>query len=148
MKEIIKELRKRMKRKIFTVGLIYSLIISFALSAEKKNISYSYEELFPDLVERMYIIMKDGKIFKHSTLEQTRISLNAWMLKKALKQMQYKVEDILIIIHNHRFKRKFSTGDWTFYSSLKRYGFSGRFLHYCHQTKEVYDIEKKSKGKQ
>ncbi|GAI07418.1 unnamed protein product [marine sediment metagenome] len=86
--------------------------------------------------------MKDGKVFKHTTLEQKRISINAWMLKQALKQTQYKIKDIAIIIHNHRSKRKFSRGDWIFYRNLKRYGFIGRFLHYCHMTKEVYDIEK------
>jgi len=128
-------------KKIFILGL--TLIISSVLSAGKKNISC--EELFPDPVERMYVVMTDGKPFKHTTYEERRISSNAWMLKDALKQTSYKIKDIVIIIHNHRAKRKFSNGDWTFYRDLKRYGFSGLFLHYCHMTEKIYDIEKESK---
>lgn len=132
-----------MKIKIFTLSLIYLLIISFVLSAEKKNIFYSYKELFPDFNERLYVIMKDGKFFKHTTHEQHRISLNAWMLKNALKQASYRIKDIAIVIHNHRTKQEFSNGDWTVYRNLKRYEFNGRFLHYCHRTKKTHNIENK-----
>ncbi len=136
-----------MRAKILTLGLIYFLMLGSVLSAEKKDIINSWQELFPDLIERIYIIMKDGKIFKHTTLEERRISSNAWMLKDALKQTPYKIKDITIIIHNHRFKRKFSTGDWTFYRDLKRRGFNGRFLLYCHRTNKIYDIEDKAKSR-
>ena len=134
-----------MRAKILILGLIFPLMVGSVLSGEKVN--YNWQEFFPDPVEQMYIIMEDGKIFKLTTLEQRRISLNAWELKKCLKHTQYKIEDIETIIHNHRFKRKFSSGDWKFYGDLKRYGFNGLFLHYCHMTNGVYNIEGEEKSK-
>ena len=106
-----------------------------------------WKELFPDPCETLYLFMKDNKIFKYSTRNTGGILINAEGIKEALESTKkYSMKDIAIVIHNHRFNRRFSPGDWQFYRDLKKRGFKGLFLMYCHWTKEVYDIDEK-KGK-
>ncbi|MCK4816037.1 hypothetical protein KA005_09705, partial [bacterium] len=96
-------------------------------------------------VERIYIIMKDGARLKDTNYEERLVRISAGLFENALKKKGYKIKDIATIIHNHRFKREFSPADWRFYRDLKRRGFNGRFLIYCHRTNKVYNIEDKAK---
>lgn len=136
-----------MKIKLLILVLIYSLMLSFAFSIEQKNHISSWKELFPDPVERIYIIMKDGFRFKQTNYEERLIYIGAGTLEKILKKNSYKIKDIEIIIHNHRFEREFSDADWRFYRDLKRREFNGYFLIYCHWTNKIYPIEKKQESK-
>ena len=110
------------------------------LYAENSKVK-SWQDYFPDPVERIYIIMKDRVLFKYTNYEERLIYLGVGVLEDFLKKKTYEIKDIAVIIHNHRFERQFSDGDWRFYKDLKRYGFEGLFLIYCHMTKKVYDIE-------
>lgn len=132
-----------MKTKIFILALIYSLLLSSVLPAGAKKQINPWQKLFTDPVERIYVIMKDGARFKKTNYEERLVRISAGWLEKALKKTLYKIKDIAIIIHNHRFEREFSPSDWRFYKDLKWRGFNGRFLLYCHITKKVYDIEDK-----
>ena len=129
-----------MRAKILIPSLIILLMFSSVLYAKEKYIK-SWLDYFPDPVERIYIIMKDGVIFKQTNYEERLVRLNVGILEKTLKKISYKIKDVLIIIHNHRFERHFSDGDWRFYGDLKRRDFEGLFLIYCHMTKKIYDIE-------
>ena len=129
-----------MRTKILTLGLICLLMLGSVLYAKEKYIK-SWQDYFPDPVERIYIIMKDGVAFKQTNYEERLIHLSVGILEKTLEKMSYKIKDIAIIIHNHRFERQFSDGDWGFYRDLKRRDFEGLFLIYCHMTKKIYDIE-------
>jgi len=128
-----------MKTKILILGLACLLMLGSAFSTEKKH-TKSWLDYFPDPVERIYIIMKDGKAFKHTNYEERLVYVGAGILENILKKRGYKIKDIAIIIHNHRFEKKFSPADWKFYNDLKRRSFNGYFLLYCHKTKEVYPI--------
>ena len=68
-------------------------------------------------------------------------------LEKNLKTPEkiYKIKDIAIIIHNHFLVNKFSDTDRNLYRSLKKHGFDGLFLMYCHRTNETYCLEDKKK---
>ena len=129
-----------MRTKILTLGLISLLMLSCVLSAKDKKQAKSWLDYFPDLVERIYIIMKDGMAFKHTNYEERLIRIGAGWLEETLKKKGYRIKDISIIIHNHRIERKFSDADWRFYRDLKKREFNGRFLIYCHLTKAVYSI--------
>ena len=138
-----------MKTKILTLGLICLLMMGCALSFEKKRqINISWKEFFPDHLERVYIIMKDGKIFEHASQDEARILMSIGMLEKRLKKFKgknYSIKEIRVVIHNHRRNKSFTREDYKQYWMLKKYGFDGQFLMYCHRTKEVYDIENKKK---
>ncbi|MBA7521148.1 hypothetical protein ES705_13251 [subsurface metagenome] len=139
-----------MRAKVLTLGLLCLLLLGSILSAEKKRqIDISWQELFPDHLERVYIIMKDGVIIQHSSQDEAMIDMSIGMLEKRLKERGSNIKEIAIIIHNHRMKKSFSRSDYKQYWMLKSYGFDGQFLMYCHRTKEVYPIEKeKSKKKE
>ena len=135
-------------KKILTLGLICLVMVSFVLSAEKKReITISWQELFPDHLERVYIIMKDGAIIQHSSQDDFMVDISIGRLKEELKNRDCSIKDIAVVIHNHRYKKEFSRGDYRQYWTLKDYGFDGQFLLYCHRTKEVYDIEEKEKSR-
>lgn len=134
-----------MKNKIFILALICLLLLGSVLSAKGRSSVKSWEDYFPDPVERIYVVMKDGKAFRQTNNEERLIRLGVGALENFLKKKGYEVKDIAIIIHNHRFERKFSPADWRFYGDLKRRKFNGHFLIYCHLTKEVFPIEEKSK---
>ena len=132
-----------MRTKILTMGLIYSLLLGFILYAEEKKRVYSWQELFPDPIERVYIFMKDGMVIKHTSHDEIGIHMSIGGLEETLRKIKnknYSIKEIEIIIHNHRWKNYFSPSDYRQYSMLKRYGFNGRFLMYCHRTNKVYDI--------
>lgn len=132
----------KIKKNLFFATL--PILLAALFSSDKIR---SWADLFPDPIERIYIIMEDGVSFKQTNHEERRINLTVGRLEEALKKTSYRIKDIAIIIHNHRFEREFSESDWGFYRDLKKHGFNGRFLLYCHLTKEVYEIEKKEESK-
>jgi len=140
-----------MKSKILTMGLIYLLMMGSVLFAEKeRQVNISWQELFPDHLERVYVIMKDGMIFQHSSQNETMVDMSIGMLEKRLKKFKgknYSIKEIRIVIHNHRRNKNFTREDYKQYWMLKRYGFDGKFLLYCHRTNKTYEIEEdKSKS--
>lgn len=139
-----------MRVKILLLELICLLMIVSILSAKGEKRIYSWQELFPNPIERVYIFMKDGMVIKHTSHDETGIHMSIGRLEETLRKIKnknYSIKEIKIIIHNHRWKNYFSPSDYRQYSMLKRYGFNGQFLMYCYRTKEVYDIEEKEKSK-
>jgi len=137
-------------RKIILAILPVLLILGSVLSAEKKQLFNSWQELFPDQVERIYIIMKDRTFFEHTDHYENKINVNIGLLEEDLKRIKgknYSIKDIAVVIHNHLKGCRFSPDDRKQYRRLKRYGFNGFFLLYCHSTKGVYDIEENKKGR-
>jgi len=128
-----------MRAKILILGLACLLMLDSAFSAERKHIK-SWLDYFPDPIERIYVVMKDEIAFKFTNHEERLVYMGAGILENILKKRGYKIKDIAIIIHNHRFEQKFSPADWRFYGDLMKRGFDGYFLIYCHRTKEVYPI--------
>lgn len=131
-----------MKVKSLVLSLIF-LIVTLQLSAEEKRKINSWQELFTEPCEIIYFIMKDSQPFRVSSGGVTNTHVPIEELSKRLKNEEegYEIKDIAIVIHNHHTGRRFSPADWTFYRDLKHRGFNGRFLMYCHKTKEVYNIE-------
>ena len=129
-----------MRAKGFVLGLIFFLM---PLSGIEKAgvINYSWQDLFPDQLERVYIIMKDGAIIQHSSQHETMIDISIGMLETRLKERESSIKEIAIIIHNHYKEKSFSRSDYKQYWTLKSYGFDGLFLMYCHRTNKTYDIE-------
>jgi len=136
-----------MRTKIFILGLACLLMLGSVLSGEKKGINISWQQFFPDHLERVYIIMKDGMIIPHSSQHDAMIDISIGMLETRLKERGSSIKEIAIIIHNHRKEKRFSRSDYKQYWTLKNYGFNGQFLIYCHRTKEIYDIESGEKLK-
>ena len=133
-----------MRAKVLTLGLICLLIPLFVLG------DYNFwQELFKEPIERMFIIMKDGRTFKHDNSDEKKIYISAGELEETLKNLEkpYKIKDIAIIIHNHFIEYKFSPDDEKFYWDLKARGFNGLFLLYCHRTNKTYCLEDKKKGR-
>lgn len=137
-----------MIKKIAFLMLVSLILFSPNLFAEKEREVNPWRELFTEPCEIVYFIMKDGQPFRVSDGGVRRIHVPIEELKKRLKEEKeaYEIKDIAIVIHNHRFKRKFSPADWKFYRDLKTRGFNGQFLMYCHITNKVYDIEDNKKG--
>lgn len=135
-----------MRAKALTLGLIsLLLLLGSVLSAKEKKEVNPWQELFTEPIEIVYIIMKDGSHLKQTNYEERLVRMGAGKLETILKKTPYEIKDITIIIHNHRFERKFSPSDWRFYRDLKKRGFEGHFLLYCHWANKVYSIEKKKK---
>lgn len=129
-----------MREKIFVLGLIWLLVLGSASSA--------WQSLFTEPIETIYIIMKDGKDFKHSNQNEVRVYMDSGRLEEALKNFKgksYGIKDIAVIIHNHLKICSFSDEDRKQYRSLKKYGFNGLFLVYCHTSNKVYNIKDKAK---
>jgi len=103
----------------------------------------AWQRLFTEPIETVYIIMKDRAILQYSSQDEAMVNLNIGMLEKKLRKFKgknYSIKEIKIVIHNHRRKNYFSRSDYKQYRMLKKYGFNGRFLMYCHRTNKVYDI--------
>ena len=133
-------------RKIILGLYLGLLLLCFVFSADKKRQVNSWEELFTEPIETIYIFMKDGATFLHSSQDEAIINMRIGLLEKKLKEKNSSIKEIAIVIHNHRRKNYFSHSDYKQYRMLKKYGFDGQFLMYCHRTEKVYDIEEK-KGK-
>jgi hypothetical protein len=134
--------------KILTFGLISLLMLSSVLSAEeKKQINISWQQFFSDHLEKVYIIMKDGTILRHSSQNEIMVAMNMDILEEELKEKNSSIKQIAVVIHNHRMNKNFTRSDYKQYWALKSHGFDGQFLMYCHRTKKAYDIEKNKKSK-
>jgi len=123
------------------------LLLGPVLSIGRENINYDWQDLFPDPLERVYVIMKDGTIFLYTSHYGDKVYASMGELERMLKKRGSSIKEIAIVIHNHRKEKSFSRSDYKQYWTLKAEGFDGRFLLYCHRTKEVYDIENKEKLK-
>ena len=136
----------KMRMKILILGLICLLMLSPVLSAEKKEIAnVDWRELFTEPIEIVYIIMKDGATFPHTSKHGAMVDMSIGRLEEELRKIKgknYSIKEIAVVIHNHRMNKNFGQEDWRQYRMLKKYGFNGQFLLYCHRTKKVYDIEK------
>ena len=134
-----------MRARIVILGLIYLLMLGSAFSIEKEDsINNYWQELFTEPIETIYIFMKDDKGFKHSNQNEVRVYMDSGRLEEALKSFKgksYSIKDIAVIIHNHLKGCGFSDEDRKQYRSLKKYGFNGFFLVYCHTSNKTYDIE-------
>lgn len=138
---IIKHRKMNMRVKILTLGIISLLMLGSVLSAEKKGYTISWQEFFPDHLERVYMIMKDGTVFQHSSQDEVMVNMNMDMLEKELKEKNFSIKQIAVIIHNHRINKNFTRSDYRQYWMLKKYGFDGQFLLYCHRTNKVSSLE-------
>lgn len=119
-------------------------MLGCALSFEKKKDDFtSWQELFTEPIEVVYVIMKDGATFPHTSRDNAMVDMSIGRLEEELREKNYSIKEIAVVIHNHRMKKNFGQEDWRQYYMLKRYGFSGLFLLYCHRTKKVYSIEEK-----
>jgi len=132
-----------MRAKVLILGLIYLLMMSFIFSAKEESHFNFWQKFFTEPVETIYIIMKNGTLFKYTNHEERLIHLCAGILEDTLKKRSYKIKDIAIIIHNHRIEQIFSDADWRFYRDIKRRGLNGLFLLYCHRTNKTYCLEYK-----
>ena len=140
-----------MRTKALFLNLIFLLIMSLILSAEEKDPTNPWRKFFPDHLETVYIIMKDGKRIKHTSQSDIMIDMSIGRLEETLRKIKgkdYSIKKIKIVIHNHRWKNSFSRSDYKQYWTLKSFGFDGRFLLYCHRTKKVYDIKDKESPKE
>ena len=115
-------------------------------SLDKKGYNNLWQKFFPDQLEKLYIIMKDRTIFEHSSQDEVRIDMNIGLLEKRLKEKNYNIKEIGVVIHNHRRNKNFTREDHIQYWMLKSYGFDGQFLIYCHRTNKTYDIEDENKS--
>jgi len=123
-------------------------MVGCALSVEKKKKTNPWQELFTELIEKVYIIMKDKKGFEYTSHDEIKVHMSIGRLEKTLKKIKnknYSIKDIAIIIHNHFKYCHFSREDYKQYWSLKSYGFNGQFLMYCHRTNKTYCLEDKKK---
>jgi len=91
------------------------------LSASK-NFNF-FAPLFTDPVEKVYFIMKDGMLFKHTDCYENVIYMRIEELEKELKTSEraYKIKDIAIVIHNHRTNKYFTPEDISHYVNLLAY---------------------------
>jgi len=125
-------------------------MLNFILSAKGKKEINPWQELFTEPIEKVYIIMKDRTGFKDSGYDEVKVHMSVGMLERRLKKFKdknYGIKDIAIIIHNHFRNCDFSPEDRKQYRMLKKYGFNGLFLMYCHRTNKTYDIEDEGKSK-
>ena len=128
----------------FFITLSFLLMPLFAIAQIN-----SWQKLFTEPFEIVYVTMKDGATFPCTSKHETMVDMSIGKLEEKLKKVKgknYSIKEIAVVIHNHRMKKNFSQEDWKQYYMLKRYGFNGRFLLYCHRTKKVYDIEDKKRG--
>ena len=126
--------------KVITNNLIqiFSLLmLASVFSASEKRIN-SWQELFPDHLERVYVVMKDGATFPHTSQDEAMVDMSIGRLEEELKKKDYSIKDIMVVIHNHRMSKRFSHEDYKQYWTLKGYGFDGQFLLYCHRTNKTY----------
>lgn len=130
-----------MHSKIRTLGLICLLVLGSVLFAEKKAPPNPWQQLFTEPFEIAYVIMKDRITFTYTSGLENEVYISIGKLEKKLKKMGYKIEDIVVVIHNHLTDYKFSPRDYKMYRRLKKYGFKGHFLLYSHMTNKTYDIE-------
>jgi len=103
---------------------------------------------FKDLVEGVYIVMKDGVVFPINSQDEKRVNLDVGMLDehlRGIKGKEYSVKDIDIIIHNHFRSPSFTLSDKKQYMRLKKFGFTGKFLMYNHMREQVYEYKPKEK---
>lgn len=133
-----------MRVKMLILGLI--CFLTPLLGSENFNF---FAPLFTEPIERVYFIMKDGTLFKHTDCYENLIYMRIGELETGLNtsEKSYKIEDIAIVIHNHRINKHFTPEDICQYEDLKRYGFNGLFMIYCHMTNETYCLEEKEKSK-
>ena len=103
---------------------------------------------FKDLIERVYIVMKDGVAFPIDSQDEKRITLDIGMLDEQLrgiKDKKYSIKEIDTIIHNHFRSPSFTLSDKKQYRRLKQYGFTGKFKMHNHMRKEVYEYKPEAK---
>ena len=117
--------------------------LALLLPAEEKKSANPWQKFFTEPCEIVYFIMKDRQPFRVSSGRVKSIYVPIEELEERLKNEEegYEIKDIAIVIHNHRTKKRFLSADWKFYRDLKKRGFNGRFLIYCHMTNKTYNIE-------
>ena len=136
-----------MRARILILSLIYLLVLGSAFAIEKKGNFNPWQSLFTEPIETLYIIMEDRVAFRYSNQDEIEVHMTLGKLEKELRtpERNYKIEDIVVIIHNHLKGCTFSPTDRKLHWRLKKYGFRGRFLLYSHTSNETYDIEGKIK---
>ncbi len=132
-------------RKIIVFSMLF---IFFRIASNTDGIIYFandmnlYKMLFPsEPVERLYIILWDGRLFMFTTNEWDRVSGIA-VIMNFLKNQEIECVDIALFVHNHFARQYFSEANMHWYKWLLRNGFEGAFCIYISGSDTVRCIRK------
>ena len=125
-----------MRVKIFVLGLIYLLVLSFTLPV----FGDSWNTIFKGMgYEAMYLKMDDGKLLKFTTYHKDKIDRTDFFA--FIKKKGYRVSQIEVCIHNHPVRHGtdgFSGNDKKFYQQICKHRFKGEFLLY--RKGKIYNL--------
>lgn len=93
-----------------------------------------------DNVEKMLLIMKDGKLIVLGTGEKGAVSLSMKQIDQILKDNGKGWHDIKVAIHNHDRGEAPSAGDEKAHRAFNAAGFGGDFQVYTPKTQAVQDV--------
>jgi len=137
-----------MLKKIIGFLVIKLLVISWCPAMQQ--VLYSswlnlYAEPFKNPFETVIIITKKGDVFYFSNHLDSTVRLPLENLIQTLKQKNSKIEDIILIIHNHFRNPNPSPGDKAYLRSLINKGFHGFFGVYHTPTKTIKWVKYKKR---
>lgn len=105
----------------------------------------TYEEALSDPLEHVFFVFPEGGIVGMTTYEDDRIVIPANIKTVLFEKYKKRLEDCILIIHNHDLLPRPSIEDKKVAIWLRGQGFTGRFAIYYRPEKRIIyyeDIEK------
>lgn len=131
-----------MTNRVGICALLFIFSIQGLLIIKIDNI---YADWFEDGLERCFIVMHNGTRFELTTLDEKGIHGTVGQIEDILEENGYLWKDIMIVIHNHFFRPRFSERDLKTYHNMRGRGFDGVFAIYITSSGRVRTMRSEKK---
>lgn len=142
--DILQHLSSGILRKILIFGWIPLVLVHSPVWGQKSiqilmtkkgafNLAYtsdSFRPFFKDPYETLVVVLNDGRCLLFSDQDENTVIVFENRVNNLLKELGYRMEDVVIVVHNHLKPQWFSIQDKKFCCRLVRLGFRGKFLVY------------------
>lgn len=131
------------------------LIAIFALSSvvfchkkckvDNELLLFLFKSVFKEPIETMYFLTNDFKVYYITSNQENGIHFKMEDIKKALKEDDCTISDIILIVHNHIPLAgydilEFSKGDIYTWQTFRGEGFTGKFYLYVQGLGRIYKL--------
>jgi len=117
------------------------MILGYEVNKCTNKLMYAiFGDKFKEPIEVIYFLMNDATLYKVTSNYENIVGFNLYNTQKMWEKDDYKISDIIVVIHGHERLRYFSPNDIQQWQSLKRAGFVGGFYLYLKRNKTIYII--------
>ena len=133
--------RMFLKRAIGLALLSVAILDSWTLIANEQvyvRRGNLFSKAFVEPFELVYYVWSNGEYIGFTTQEESSVGGTTDYEMEEIREAGLKIEDCILVVHNHWFERRFTETDIQTYYRLRHAGFCGLFAIYLPAINQIF----------